>query len=250
MIFQFLKKLAAGVKVKNYSSIHGIYKSIIKVAQTDRTGTKRIMVFGDSNAYRPGNSKKSWPKLLEAKDPLYLKIFNESCDGRTTKYDIGDCNGLTVISEKIFAHAPLDFVVVMLGTNDVKNKYGPPSPTEIAEGMSRILEIIKNNADGAKTILLTPPPLGNVKSGDLANAQPRIHKVADEYRRLSRNHNVQTIDIYSILEVNTDLDSDRIHLNALGRKKTAKAVWAFLQEFNPPFPVFDKESVTRERGVI
>ena len=38
------------------------------------------------------------------------------------------------------------------------------------------------------------------------------------------------IDIYSILEVGTDFESDMIHLNAVGRKKIAKTVWANLQE--------------------
>ena len=77
---------------------------------------------------------------------------------------------------------------------------------------------------------MTPPPIGNVNSGELAGAQPRIPSVAVEYRRLSRNLNVQLIDIYSILEVKTDLESDMIHLNAVGRKKIANAVWTNLQE--------------------
>jgi lysophospholipase L1-like esterase len=205
------------------------------IVRTDRTDIKRIMVFGDSNAFRPASNKKTWPKLLEAKDPHHLRVFNESCDGRTTRYDIGECNGLRVITEKLTAHEPLDYVVILLGTNDVKNKYGPPRPAEVAEGMRRILEIIENHGGGAKPILLTPPPMGNVTSGELAGAQPRIPSVAVEYRRLSTNFNVQLIDIYSILEVNTDLESDMIHLNALGRKKIAKAVWATLQEVNPLF---------------
>ena len=88
------------------------------------------MVFGDSNAFRPGRSETSWPKLLEARDPRYLNIFNESCDGRTTRYDIGECNSINVIGKKLTSHSPLDYVVVMLGTNDVKNKYGPPSSAD------------------------------------------------------------------------------------------------------------------------
>jgi lysophospholipase L1-like esterase len=204
------------------------------IVRTDRTDIKRIMVFGDSNAFRPASNKKTWPKLLEAKDPRYLNVFNESCDGRTTRYDTGECNGLSVIAEKLTAHKPLDYVVVVLGTNDVKNKYGPPRPAKITEGISRILEIIENHGGGAKPILLTPPPLGNVNSGELAGAQPRIPSVAVEYRRLSRNRNTRLIDIYSILEVSKDLESDLIHLNAVGKKKVAKAVWANLQEVNPP----------------
>jgi lysophospholipase L1-like esterase len=183
------------------------------------------MVFGDSNAFRPGHGKKSWPKLFEDKGPLHVNIFNESYDGRTTRYDRGECNGLGVINKKLISYAPLDYVVVMLGTNDVKNKYGPPSSAEIAEGMSRILEIIENHGDGAKPILLTPPPLGNVITGELAGAQPRIPSVVDEYRRLSINRNVRLIDIFSILEVSTDLESDMIHLNAVGRRKVANSVW-------------------------
>ena len=233
MFFRFLAKLAANVRANTYRGIHETNRSKWRITKISRTNIKRIMVFGDSNAYRPGNRNKSWPKLLEAKDPLRFNVFNESCDGRTTRYDIGEFNGLSVIAEKLAAYKPLDYVVVLLGTNDVKNKYGPPSPVEIAEGMSRILEIIKNHSGGAKTILLTPPPLGNVHSGELAGAQPRIPPVALEYRRLSRNRNVQLIDIYSILEVNTDLESDLIHINAAGRKKIANAVWANLQEVNP-----------------
>jgi len=190
------------------------------------------MVFGDSNAFRPGHGKKSWPKLFEDKDSLHFTIFNESYDGRTTRYDSGECNGLSVIGKKLTGHSPLDYVIVMLGTNDVKNKYGPPSPAEIAEGMSRIFEIIENHGGAAKPILLTPPPLGNVISGELAGAQPRIPSVVNEYLLLAMNRDVRLIDIYSILETRTDLEPDMIHLSAAGRQKVANAVLSSLQEAN------------------
>ena len=194
--------------------------------------TKRIMVFGDSNAFRPGDGKTSWPKLLEDKDPFHLNVFNESCDGRTTRYDSGECNGLSVIGKKLTEHPPFDYVVVMLGTNDVKTKYGPQSPAEIAEGMSRILDIIENHGRGAEPILLTPPPLGNVTSGELAGAQSRIPPVGVEYRFMAMNRGIRLIDIYSILEIRTDLESDMIHLNAIGRGIVANVVWNELQGVN------------------
>jgi len=228
MVFRYFRKFADGVKTKACNRKYGFSKPTWNIDMTHRTNIKRIMVFGDSNSFRPGHDKESWPKLFEDKDPLHFNIFNESYDGRTTRYDSGECNGLGVINKKLIAHAPLDFVVVMLGTNDVKNKYGPPSPAEIADGMSRILEIIENHGGGAKPILLTPPPLGNLTSGGLADAQPRIPSVVDEYRRLSINRDVRLIDIYSILEVSTDLESDMIHLSAVGRQKVANAVSANL----------------------
>jgi lysophospholipase L1-like esterase len=187
------------------------------------------MVFGDSNAYRPGPGKKPWPELFEESNPLCFHVINESCDGRTTRYDSGECNGLGVILKKLATHSPLDCVVIMLGTNDVKDKYGPPSPIEIAGGMHQILEIIDNHGGGARPILLTPPPLGNVISGELARAQRRIPPVAAGYRLLARDLDIRIVDIYSIINVATDLEADMVHLNAAGRRKVAEAVLTNLQ---------------------
>ena len=229
VFFRYLKTLSAGFKTKTCGRKNGCGEPKWRVAYAARNNTQRIMVFGDSNAYRPGSNKKSWPKLLEAQDSIHLNVFNESCDGRTTRYDIGECNGLSVIAEKLTAHEPLDYVIVILGTNDVKNKYGPPSPAGIAEGMSRIIEIIENHGDGAKPILLTPPPLGNVTSGELTGAQSRIPPVIAEYRLMAMNRYIRLVDIYSIMDINTDLEPDMIHLNALGRQKIADAVFTNLQ---------------------
>jgi len=228
MFFRYFKKLAPGVQAKTHISNHGYNRYIWRKTKADRTNIKRIMVFGDSNSYRPGNSKQCWPKLLEAKDPLHHYVYNESCDGRTTIFDIGKCNGCSVIAEKLTAHEPLDYVIVMLGTNDVKYKYGPPSPSEIAEGMSQLLEIIESHGCGTKPILLTPPPLGNVASGELTGAQLRIPPVVAEYRLLSLNRDIRLIDIHSILKISIDLEPDMIHLNSVGRRKIANTVWAGL----------------------
>jgi lysophospholipase L1-like esterase len=237
MFLRYFKKLTLGVRAKNSGSNYGSIKFTWRITKTNRTNIKRIMVFGDSNSFRPEASQTSWPKLLENKDPLHLNVLNESCDGRTTRYDIGECNGLRVIGQKLTAHKPMDYVVVMLGTNDVKKKYGPPPVSEIVEGMHLLLDIIDNLGEGAEPILLTPPPLGNVTSGELAGAQLRIPPVVAEYRRLAINRGIRLIDIHSILEIVTDMEFDTIHLNVVGRKKIANALWDNLKEVNPRFHV-------------
>lgn len=102
---------------------------------------QRIMVLGDSNAFRPDGGNTSWPGLLQDKDLFCLKVLNESCDGRTTQYDTGERNALNVIEDKLAAHIPLDYVILMLGTNDVKSQYGPPSAADVASGIGRILDL-------------------------------------------------------------------------------------------------------------
>jgi lysophospholipase L1-like esterase len=187
------------------------------------------MVFGDSNAFRPDGSNTCWATLLEDKDPVHLNVFNESCDGRTTQYDTGERNGLSVIGNKLTSHAPLDYVIVMLGTNDVKSKYGPPSATDIADGVEQILDFIVAYGGGVEPILVTPPPLGDVTSGDLAGAQLRIPPIAVEYRLLAMDRDIHLIDINAIIDSRTDLEPDKVHLNGAGRQKVADVVWANLK---------------------
>lgn len=195
---------------------------------------KRILVFGDSNAFRPDGANSRWTALLEDKAPVYLNVFNESYDGRTTRFDTGERNGLGAIGNKLASHTPLDYVIVMLGTNDVKSLYGPPSAADIAAGLGKILDLIDAQGTGAEPILMTPPPLGNITSGDLAGAASRISRVAVAYRLLAMNRHIRLIDIHAILDSRTDLESDNIHLNARGRQKVAGAVWVNLRDVTEP----------------
>lgn len=226
--FGLSQRLRAAAKAKAFR--RGCSDSAATVATFALSGRtlRRIMIFGDSNAFRPDGGNTCWAALLESKDPVHLHLFNESCDGRTTRYDIGERNGLGVIGSKLTFYAPLDYVIVMLGTNDVKGKYGPPSAAEIAGGMRQTLDFIDAHGGGAKPILMTPPPLGNVASGELAGAQSRIPPIAVEYRLLAMNRDIRLVDLNAILDSRTDLEPDKIHLNAAGRQKVADAVWVNL----------------------
>ena len=234
MFFQAFKRLTAALKTKASSRDYDRSGSTWTDSSTDRGSLKRIMVFGDSNTFRPVGSNTRWPLLLETKDSVHLNVFNESCDGRTTKYDIGECNGLSIIGSKLKSYAPLDYVIVMRGTNDVKSEYGPPSTAESVDGMRQILNLIDVQSGGAKPILLTPPPLGNVTSGDLAGSQSRLPPIAAKHRLLAMKRDIQLVDIHKIIDITTDLESDMIHLNAAGRQKVADSVWTNLQNLTPP----------------
>ncbi len=236
MDFRSFKKVAKAIKIK--ASSRGNHERISSRAHRSTHGRsfKRIMVFGDSNAFRPNGGDMCWPSLLENKDPHHLNVFNESCDGRTTRYDIGEKDGLSMIANKLKIHSPLAYVIVMLGTNELKSKYGPPSASDIADGMRQILDCIDLHGGGAKPILLTPPPMGNVISGELVGAQSRVPLVASEYRLLAMNLHIQLIDLYAILDTTTDLESDMTHFNAIGRQKVANAVWASLNNMTPRPP--------------
>jgi lysophospholipase L1-like esterase len=190
---------------------------------------KRIVVFGDSNAYRPGNNKTCWPALLQKMGRRQIRVINQSCNGRTTQYDSGARNGLSIIGDTIRTHPSIDHVIVALGTNDLKKKYGPPSAKRVAMGMERILQHIISADSAIRPILMTPPRLGQVNAGELAGAQRIMPSVVDNYRLMAARLQLPMIDIHSVTDIDADLETDRIHLNAAGRAKVAKAVWSYFE---------------------
>lgn len=119
--------------------------------------------------------------------------------------------------------------IIALGTNDVKTKYGPPDAAEVVEGIDKIVKIIKRVNSGAKPIVLTPLPLGNVTSGDIVGAQDRIPPVVAEYRRYAATQNISIIDLYSTIDTDVDIKPDFVRLNHRGRWKIAVSLWDNLQ---------------------
>ena len=225
-LFQCFKKLAAGVETKTFKKIDGHSELTLSVASTNRSNTKRILVFGDSNSFRPDGAEKSWPSILQNKNRSYLRVFNESCDGRTIGHDTGQYNGIAHILHRLNAYKSLDYIIFMLGTNDLKIKYGPATPQKIIRDMRNLIIAVASHGGDIKPILLTPPPMGVVTSGQLANAHSRVKQLAAEYRKLAFELGIPLVDIYSNLHITTDLEDDMIHINSKGRRKIADAVWS------------------------
>ena len=186
----------------------------------------RIMVYGDSNSFRPDGAEKSWPGILQNKNRSHLRVFNESCDGRTVSYDTGQYNSATCIKHRLNAYKSLDYIIFMLGTNDLKIKYGLSTPKNTIRDMRNLIIAVASHRGDIKPILLTPPPMGIVTSGQLANAHSRVKQLAAEYRKLAFELGIPLVDIYSTLCIITDLENDMIHINSKGRQKIADAVWS------------------------
>jgi len=186
----------------------------------------RVMVYGDSNSFRPDGAEKPWPGILQNKNRSHLRVFNESCDGRTISHDTGQYNGLVYIKHCLNAYKSLDYIIFMLGTNDLKIKYGPATPQKIIRDMRNLIAVVESHGGDIKPILLTPPPMGVVTYGQLANAHFRVKQLAAEYRKLAFELGIPLVDIYSTLGITTDMEDDMIHINFIGRQKVADAVWS------------------------
>ena len=108
---------------------------------------QRIVCYGDSNtwgldAFAPGDAmrrfKHPWPRVLARKLGPGYDVVSEGLNGRTTIVDDPfmdsyDVNGRRTLPSILHSHKPIDVLVIMLGTNDLK-KHLNLSPQLIARG--------------------------------------------------------------------------------------------------------------------
>lgn len=130
---------------------------------------KRILCFGDSNTYGyiPNGSGRyseyiRWTGQLQKKLSSKAIIVEEGLCGRTTVFQdelrVGR-RGIESLPVLLESHAPLDLVIVMLGTNDCKTVYGA-SAEVIGKGIEQIIHQIKLILPETKILLISPILLG------------------------------------------------------------------------------------------
>lgn len=129
-----------------------------------------ILCYGDSNTfgwsadgYRLDYHER-WTCLLQEKLGDRYRVIEEGLGGRTTKRDDADSpgrNGLEYIVPCVQSHQPIDLVIVMLGTNDMKLVY-QATAENIANGIGEIVHVLSNPLiwDSRKKpeILVVSPP--------------------------------------------------------------------------------------------
>lgn len=135
-----------------------------------------VLCFGDSNTwgYAPDSAQRyprdtRWTGVLQAALGSGYRVIEEGLNGRTTVWDDpieGDRNGRRQLPAILESHAPLDLVVLMLGTNDLKKRFSVPA-SDIAAGAERLVGIIRSSTSGKggkapRVLLMAPPPLARL----------------------------------------------------------------------------------------
>ena len=135
---------------------------------------KTVLCYGDSNTY--GYVPKTgmrYPKNVRYPGRLQLllgddyTVIEEGCNGRTTIHDDpidGWKNGLDYLKPCLNSHKPVDIVIMMLGSNDLKDTF-QLTAEKIADGAGVLVDVIKSFTAEKQgfvpiIILVSPPKIG------------------------------------------------------------------------------------------
>lgn len=137
----------------------------------DKEYIKKIVCFGDSNTYGYNaktiarfTEEERWTCLLAKHLGGGYHVAEEGLEGRTACLEDplfeGLC-GLRYLYPCLMTHKPVDLLLVMLGTNDVKQRFAC-TPENVAKGMERLIQKAMDSKiafrDGVPNILLITPP--------------------------------------------------------------------------------------------
>jgi lysophospholipase L1-like esterase len=199
---------------------------------------KTVICYGDSNTWgcNPALPHDRFPRNVRWTGVLqnYLGddyyVIEEGCCGRTTVWDDPveeDKNGKTYLGPCIESHRPVDLVVLMLGTNDLKQRYGVP-PSDIASGIGVLCKVILHSAAGLngqppKILVVAPPRLGRLDefSEMFAGGDVKSKNLAAYYKKVTDEMNISMLDANTVV---TTSDLDGLHWEAPEHTKFARAL--------------------------
>jgi lysophospholipase L1-like esterase len=205
---------------------------------------KTILCYGDSNTWGSDPETKErfaedvrWPGVLRRELGDGYRVIEEGLPGRTTVRDDpieGDHkNGRTYLMACLESHRPLDLITLMLGTNDLKGRFGG-SASDIAQGAACLADMMLRSGCGPNggapvVVLISPPAVARLT--DLAQmfegAEDKSRQFPEHYERFAEQFGCEFLDASQVI-VSSDVDG--IHLDAGEHGKLGRAVAARIGE--------------------
>lgn len=199
--------------------------------------TFHILCYGDSNTwgYIPLIGQRyprevRWTGVMAALLGSNFEVIAEGQNGRTTVWEDpieGDKSGLRYLPACLESHAPLDLVILMLGTNDLKARFSLTA-LDIAAGVERLLQVISQSGCGPDgqppaVLLAAPPPIR--PQGDLVEMfQGGLEKsehLAERYAAVAERWNCSFLDVGQVIKVDP---TDGIHYSPQAHRRLGMAM--------------------------
>lgn len=207
---------------------------------------KRIMCFGDSNTWGaiPGEAARydddvRWTGVLQQTLGSDFTVIEEGYNGRVSIFDDlveGRLGGIKYFGPCCDTQSPLDVIIIMLGTNDLKVRFGL-TPGAIAFGFHRYADTLKITpmAGNPPKVVLVSPILVDPSYKDDAqfldmlgeDAVARSMQLAAAYKEVADAHGWAFLNAADYGKASP---KDGVHMDAASHGRLGKALAAKVQE--------------------
>ncbi|MFO8063046.1 MAG: SGNH/GDSL hydrolase family protein [Spirochaetia bacterium] len=213
---------------------------------------KTILCYGDSNTWgwdpasmsRLGPQER-WTGVLQEGLGTGYRVIEEGMNARTTVWDDPlepHRNGKTYLPPCLLSHMPLDLVLILLGTNDLKTRFGASS-YEIADAAGKLVQLVQESAAGPnggapEVLLCAPPPIGDVSNFggndpayagvelSFAGGVEKSKQFAEHYRRVAEAYACGFFDVGTVIRTS---ELDGIHWEAESHRALGEALAAVIR---------------------
>ena len=211
---------------------------------------KQIICFGDSNTHGYDSAREGdrydetirWTALLQKKLGEEYNIVEEGLSGRTTCFEDPLDEGMSAlpyIKPCLMSHKPVDLLVIMLGTNDTKQRFGATAHN-IAEGLTRLvrkaMDVKECWRDGKPNVLIVVPKYIGEKYVDTvcfghmgSGCAEKSAGLSAEYEEVAKLLGCHFMDANQVV-IGGMTEIDYMHLNEDGHRQLAEAMEKKIRE--------------------
>lgn len=204
---------------------------------------RQILCFGDSLTWgsvpvesaEPGwrySFEQRWTGAMQEALGAGYRVVEDAVVTRTTNVDDpihAGANGHQHLSRALAATGPLEMVVVLLGTNDMK-AYFKRTPLDIARGLGALVSLIRHSSSTTaggtpRVLVVAPPALSAVRDPWLAKvydgAREKSHRLVDVIALMADFEGIEFMDSGGVISRD---GCDGIHLTASSNFELGLAV--------------------------
>ncbi|SHJ55584.1 SGNH/GDSL hydrolase family protein [Hespellia stercorisuis] len=205
---------------------------------------KRIVCFGDSNTWGydavtngrfPDDVR--WTGILKKLLGENYTIIEEGLCGRTTVLEDPlneGMNGLKYLNPCLMSHSEIDYLVIMLGTNDCKQRYALTAKN-IADGLKRLIIKAKETPAWAKKpqiLVVAPAPIEpeceqSPVAGEMGICSEKSRALAKEMKLCAKELGC---DFFDAEQIGTMNQIDHMHLDKESHARLAEALASMIRE--------------------
>lgn len=204
---------------------------------------RTVLCYGDSNTWgRDPHSRGRlpeevrWPSTLQSELGPNVLVIPEGLNGRTTVWDDPieeGRSGKAHLLPCLLSHHPLDVVVLMLGTNDLKKRFSV-SPFDIGRSIGLLLDKILASGSGPQgespqVLLVCPPPLAKLDefAEMFEGGVEKSRRLAPSYREHAELRGCRFLDAGGVIRSS---DGDGLHLDPEEHEKLGRVVALIVRE--------------------